>query len=73
MSSDEYANILINRYHFSFSTVSAAFNALFGTQHSFGQGEVLAVVRLLSHTDRKEVDYTQWQQLLFDQSGWDMY
>lgn len=69
MSSDECAGVLINRFSFSFSNVSAAFNALFGSERTctltLAREELLAVIRLLSHAS----NYTQWQYFLFEQSG----
>ncbi|EOR01684.1 hypothetical protein J056_003920 [Wallemia ichthyophaga EXF-994] len=68
MSSDECAGVLINRFSFSFSNVSAAFNALFGSERTctltLAREELLAVIRLLSHAS----NYTQWQYFLFEQT-----
>ncbi|TIB31891.1 hypothetical protein E3P86_03261 [Wallemia ichthyophaga] len=53
---------------FSFSNVSAAFNALFGSERTctltLAREELLAVIRLLSHAS----NYTQWQYFLFEQT-----
>ncbi|TIA93184.1 hypothetical protein E3P99_00328 [Wallemia hederae] len=68
ISSDDLADTLINHYKFPFSTVSAAFNALFAAQSAFPAQQVFAVFRLLSHTDTSDKDVARWQEYLFDQT-----
>ena len=76
ISSDDLADTLINHFKFPFSTVSAAFNALFAAQSAFPAEQVFAVFRLLSHTDASDKDVSRWQEYLFEQSEcalWRLY